>query len=190
MLRSINDIVCQLNDSFTVLPEGSIVGAIAYTMLRTDSENTRIPVITDKDFEGVNLVPDDTVPVILYHKISSVTTKRNPQEAGRSLGVVNTYNMQMIVFLNKKKVNWVSDELFLYLQAILPDTLKNDIKPFFSVLVTVTSANFNDFQVWAQEYANAFPLKPEHSLFLINYSVETSFKKDCFSSCLEETETN
>lgn len=188
MLRSINDIVCEINKYFDSLPSDSIVAPIAYTMIRDTETNERIPVTLDKDFDGQSLVPDDNTSVILYHKVLNVSIRRSTG-TGRSQGVVNIYSMQMIIFLNRKSVNWSNDELFLYLQSVLPDRLPHTvIKPFESISTNITSANFNDTEVWRNEYANAFALKPEHNLFSINYTIETNFSKECFTSCLEETD--
>lgn len=176
-MHSIRDIVTELNKSFTWLPSGSEVNGIAELLLR---DEVTVPVIGEK-YVGI----DDVYPVRIYHRINSMTSAiKAGTGMGRSAGdQVNTYQLSMVVFLDKPKSKLYPDEFLLYAQANTPERIS--IEQYKSVVTTFGSAVFDSLLVYRQEYisSDTYRLKEDQFFFKINYSIETTFSKGCFKRC-------
>jgi len=176
-MHSIRDIVTELNSSFTWLPSGRDVNGIAELLIR---EDVTIPVVNER-YVGI----DDNYPVRIYHRLNSMSSSiKTGTGTGRSVGdQANTYQLSMVVFLDKPKANMYPDEFLLFAQANTPERLA--IEPYNSVVTTFTSAVFDSLLVYRQEYisSDTYRLKEDQFFFKINYSIETTFSKGCFKKC-------
>ncbi len=175
-MLSIRDIISSLNEQIE-LPKGSEVYGVAELVTRDDST---LPEIDGK-FVGI----DDKHPVIIYHRINSMTSKLNTKSAyGNSAGdISNIYSISMVVFLQHEKAGKYPDQLLLSIQASMPDSKK--APPYNSVLITFTGASLDSQSNWTQEYRSGadYRLKSDQFLFKINYIIETTFSKGCFKEC-------
>jgi len=176
-MHSIRDIVDQLNRSLTWLPAGSEKNGIAELLLRDD---VTIPVINEK-YVGI----DDIYPVRIYHRLNSLNSSiKSGTGTGRIIGDnVNTYQLSMVIFLDRPKANMYPDEFLLLAQANTPERLTID--PYKSVVMAFTGAIFDSQSVYRQEYitSDTYRLKEDQFFFKINYSIETTFSKGCFKKC-------
>lgn len=176
-MHSIRDIVLELNKSLTWLPSGSEVNGIAELLLR---DEVILPVINER-YVGI----DDTYPVRIYHRLNSMSSTIKPGTgSGRSAGdQSNTYQLSMVVFLDKPKAKLYPDEFLLIAQANTPERLS--INPYKSIVITFGSAVFDSLLVYRQEYisSDTYKLKEDQYFFKINYSIETTFSKGCFKTC-------
>lgn len=176
-MHSIRDIITELNKSFTWLPAGSEVNGIAELLLRDEAT---IPVIGER-YVGI----DDIYPVRVYHRLNSMSSVIKPGTGtGRSAGdQANTYQLSLIVFLDKPKAGLYPDEFLLFAQANMPERLSLD--PYKSVVTTFTSSVLDSLSVYRQEYvaSDTYKLKEDQFFFKINYSIETTFSKGCFKRC-------
>jgi hypothetical protein len=103
---------------------------------------------------------------------------------GRSLGdLANTYQLSMVVFLDRSKSSMYPDEFLLFAQANFPERLS--LEPYKTVVPTFVSAALDSMQVYKQEYvaSDTYRLKEDQFFFKINYSIETTFSKGCFKRC-------
>jgi len=159
------------------LPTGSEANGIAELLLR---DETTIPVINDR-YVGI----DDIYPVRIYHRLNSLNSSiRQGTGTGRSVGDnVNTYQLSMVVFMDRPKACMYPDEFLLFAQANIPERLSID--PYKSVVITYGSSVFDSLAVYRQEYvaSDTYRLKEDQFFFKINYSIETTFSKGCFKRC-------
>jgi hypothetical protein len=176
-MHSIRNIVIELNSSLTWLPAGSEANGIAELLLRDD---VTIPVINDR-YVGI----DDAFPVRIYHRLNSMTSAiKTGTGTGRNVGdQANTYQLSMVVFLDKPKSNMYPDEFLLFAQANTPERL--NMEPYKSVTTNFTSSVFDSLLVYRQEYvaSDTYRLKEDQFFFKINYSIETTFSKGCYKRC-------
>jgi hypothetical protein len=176
-MHSIRDIVKELNGSLTWLPSGSEANGIAELLSR---DEVTIPVINER-YVGI----DDVYPVRIYHRLNSMTSAiKAGTGAGRSVGdQVNTYQLSMVVFLDKQKAKMYPDEFLLFAQANTPERFS--VIPYKSVIATFTNSVFDSLSVYKQEYisSDTYKLKEDQFFFKINYSIETTFSKGCFKKC-------
>lgn len=126
---------------------------------------------------------DDKKEVIIYHKLNSVQTTQSQTGYGDSFGqVINRYSMNLVVYFKSNKVK--SDEMFAFIQAILPESPILENSNFTYIRTSVLSAILNTLQVFSGEYKGIkFTLKSEQSLINISYTIESRFKKGCFNCC-------
>lgn len=178
----IHDINVELKKLFEKVPGVKVYG-LAQTMMRKIGTQTElIPALVDNKGEGTYVGIDDKHPVILYHKTNSINTTIENNGRGDSSGSLkNTYRQSIIIYLNRKKLNLLPDELYMHIQAVFPERF---IHENVQVSVRFDSVNLSSTQVWAAEYQREFTLPPEANLFAVNYIVETTFKKKCFDKCI------
>ena len=176
-MRSIHDIVLELNRSLNWLPSGSETNGIAELLVR---DEVTIPVIGEK-YVGI----DDVYPIRIYHRQNSmVSSVRQGTGYGRGAGDhVNTYQLSMVVFLDQPKACLYPDEFLLIAQANFPERI--NLEPFKSIVSTFNSATLDSQSVYRQEYvtSDTYRLKTDQYFFKINYSIETTFSKGCFKRC-------
>lgn len=186
LLRSL---IGELNQKFEGIIPGLKAFGIAQSIVRPmGSEEELLPGVADINGEITYVGIDDTNPVSLYHRIAGVTTSRVTNKQGYGDGysdLINSYQMAMIVFIDHKKTKLFPEELFLFLQANIPDAIKSD--PYKTITLRTTNVILNSQLIFRAEYAGtAFKLPVEKSLFQINYVIESTFKKDCFAKCPED----
>jgi hypothetical protein len=176
-MHSIRDIVLELNSSLTWLPAGSEANGIAELLLRDD---ITIPVINER-YVGI----DGIYPVRIYHRLNSMSSAIKPKTGyGREAGDhVNTYQLSLVVFIDRPKSRMYPDEFLLVLQANFPECLL--LEPYTSIVTNFGSAVFDSQLVYRQEYvaSDTYRLKEDQFFFKINYSIETTFSKGCFKKC-------
>lgn len=168
-----------------ILPETKVFG-LAQSIVRSAGEGTEtLPGVVAKDGEIEYVGIDDVNAIRIYHKINTLTSSRIATKEGYGdelNDVVNLYQMSMIVWIDHKRTKLHPEDLFLFLQANIPDGIK--ASPYKRVLISVTSVNFNSRAVFTAEYAGVdFRLPENKSLFQLNYNIESTFAKNCFVKC-------
>jgi hypothetical protein len=175
-----NLIVNKINEHINIF-EGMKLYGIAQSVRRGDQV---MPAIIDTNGEAYYIGIDDIVPIQVYHKMGSVNVQLTGQGRGDSPGdIKNIYSNTMVVYMNQKRLRKSVDEVFLYLQANFPDRLqyKN-----FVINVRINSVILITQAVLNSEYENpTWSPGPEHNLFAINYTIESTFEKSCFENCPE-----
>jgi hypothetical protein len=175
-MRSIADIVKEIN--LAIPFDGKQVFGIAQV---ANKDGVLLP--NEKD-TGTWIGIDDTHPVRVYHKLNGMTSTLRPGSGfGDDQGdQVNVYQMNMIVFNNRKRSKTDSDQMVMMMQVNTPRSVESEL--FKSIRITFTSVVLNNGQVWAQEYGNSpYRLGAGQDLFQISYTVEATFKKGCFAKC-------
>lgn len=176
-MHSIHDIVEKINNSFSWVPKASEVNGIAELLSRDEAT---IPVVGEK-YVGI----DDLFPIRIYHRLNSMTSSvRTGTGYGRNIGDhVNTYQLSMVIFLDKPKSCLYPDEFLLVSQANFPERIS--LEPYKSIITSFGSAVFDSQLVYKQEYVSSetYRLKQDQFFFKINYSIETTFSKGCFKQC-------
>lgn len=181
----LRETIKKINETFKgLLPDLTVYG-LAQSVIRTGgSEDELLPGVIGKDGEITYVGIDDVDSVRIYHRMAGITTTRS-QVKGHGDDhnpIINTYQLVMIVYIDNKRSNLYPEELFLFLQANMPDEIKSP--PYSKIYVRTTSVITNSQLVFRAEYGGLeIKLPPEKSLFQINYTIETEFKKGCFKEC-------
>lgn len=135
-------------------------------------------------FAGV----DEDYDLIIYHRQLSMTSAVVPGGYGDSVGhIKNSVKMCMVVFGSHQVIGHSSDELALHIQAMMPGMFKPEtLKPtqLRSTSINITDIVLNEEQVFNEEYKSVdYFIKPEHIYFKVNYTIESTFDKNCFNKC-------
>lgn len=182
----LREFIKKLNQDLSGLVPGIKVFGIAQPVIRTNSseEDELIPGVVERDGEITYVGIDDVDPVRIYHRLAGIQVTRSTDKGYGEIqsDVINTYQMVMIVYINHKRTKLLPEELFLYVQANIPDGIKSP--PYKEIKVRIANVITNSQVVYRAEYgASEYKLPAEQSLFQVNYTIETRFKKDCFEKC-------
>lgn len=127
---------------------------------------------------------DDINEMGIYHRIinSGYQISRRESYGDNNSGVIQTYDIDLVVMSNRKKVNVQPDVLEVAIVSNFPDTFK--IKGVNQISILPISANHNSKSVFSSEFQSVdYFLKPEHILFSIRYRVELRYQRGCISLC-------
>lgn len=179
MNNLINAIADVLNGLLTKWP-----GSKSYGIAETITRGTQtLPGVVKNDGEIAYVGPDDTAPVIIYHRLIGLASSIRPGGTGDSIGdLINNFTVAMIVYMDRKATGLTMPVMLQYIQANVPDAL--EAKPYKKIFVRFTGAVLNSQQIFRSEFANSeMKLPAEKTMFQINYTLETQTDKRCFASC-------
>jgi hypothetical protein len=178
-----------INKPLENLVSGIKVFGIAEPISRTTGTVTEIiPGIVGNDGEIKYVGVDDLNSVIIYHKASALGVKPSTVRKGygdEPNNIVNAYAMSMIVYIDRSKVKMKPDEFFLFIQANFPFQIEET--PYSLILTQINTVILNSQAVYDSEYKGAENRLPaNHSLMQINYTIESTFRQNCFEKCPED----
>lgn len=175
-MRSIRDIVCFINTHIASL----LPGIKTYGIAKLTKRGTETMPAEGETYIGI----DDVYKTQVYHKINGLTISRQTTGFGDSVKKLYTYQMSMILFLNR--VKFEAEDIVPLFDANIPQQIKTDYTQ--RVTINFLSAILNDEQVYTQEYKNSstYRLGPDQRLIQVNYSLEALYKPGCFDVCPEE----
>lgn len=184
----LNKFIETINAPFEKLISEIKVYGIAEPVTRTrGSAVETLPGIVGNDGEVTYVGPDDLRKLIIYHKANAIgTTLSTRKGTGNDPNpTVNAYSLSMIVWLDRKKTDLRPDEIFLLLQANMPFEIRQS--PYDQVLVKINSVILNGQQVFDSEFKGFNNKLPANqSMLQINYTIESTFKLNCFAKCPED----
>ena len=180
MVNSVlNDIVESLQGLYSKWPGAKSYG-IAELVRRGEG---LVPGVVDDKGEIKYVGPDDTRPVISYHRLTGLNSTVAASYGNRLGDVVNTYSITLVVWMDRTKTKMSQDQMLLYIQANTPDFLKATTLSK-KVIVRFTGAILNSQTVFNTEFAGTeFRLPAEKTMFQINYTLQVQFDKSCLKEC-------
>lgn len=183
----LDKIVESINDAVKVhlcaFPTAEYFG-ITYLIPKSDGRSpVYLPAIIGLDGEAKIMAFDDLHELSLYHKIVGSAYKQIKAGYGDSHDYIEqSYDMDLIVMSDRKKVNIHPDVLEIAIASNIPSKVKLDKIDF--VNITAVSTNHSAKSVFGTEFTGVeYYLKPEHILFSIRYRVELRYQKGCISLC-------
>jgi len=187
----ITEIIDEFNAGFVKLfekkPDVKIYGLAQPVQRIQGTVVETLPCLVDKNGEATYVGFDDTYPLILYHKINSVTSKQTDKNGRGDLtgDIITTFNNVIIVYMDRKRINAMPDEVALAIQANIPDGSNSDNR-FRAINVLFQGVILDSTKVFASEYQSteAKGLDPGKSMLAVGYLVEATYQKGCFSECL------
>lgn len=168
MQTSVRNIITGINQSLEGIFKGGKFYGVA-TLVERDGKGQ--PVV-----DSIPVSYDDSYPMQMYHRLGNVNTAYTPGY-GDTMTTTNTYAVTAIVFNNEQITKLKTDEIAMIIQSLLA---ANDS-------ATLTGFILNSQAVFAQEYKGVpYSLNEYQSLMQINYTVEITFKGNCFDLCPED----
>lgn len=165
--------------------------AIAVDVSREASEGKvqTFPAIMSSNYEAQEITVDDTYPLMIYHKVFS---KAYSTEKLGGYGDGNNYMVEradcrMVVYGKYAALKLTAEQLEALIATGFPSAIaKTKIAAYKldSMLVTLTGSILNSAVVFQEEYKGFdLFLGPEDILFSMRYSIESKFRKGCFTIC-------
>lgn len=166
--QSVRNIISAINASLEGIFKGGKFYGVATLVER---EGKGQPII-----EGQPVAYDDSYALQMYHRLGSVTITYAPGY-GDMMTPTNAYAVTAIVFNNEQITKLKTDEIAMIIQSVLA---ANDS-------ATLNGVILNSQTVFAQEYKGVpYSMDEYKSLMQINYTVEITFKGNCFNLCPED----
>lgn len=177
MAQSVRNIVTLINQSLEGIFKGGKLYGVATLVER---EGRGQPVADERPVSY-----DDSYSLQMYHRILGVNiTYPNNTGYGNTIKTVNTYQVIAVIFNNEKQTAVKTDEVATIIQSVLAAL------NITSVRILPTSFILNSQQVFATEYKGVpYALNEYQSLMQMNYTVEVTFKGNCFDLCPEDFQT-
>lgn len=163
---------------------------IAYPQAVTESGEKLSYVITGYDSNGKqeNGGYDDSYPVCLYHRqLQTPVAPSVGANFGRDSGSQNeTTQMTLVVWANRDKIKTHESTLASWIASTININFPPDAFSDFQlnkVSVSATNINFDSTNVFQTELKAQYPFGIETEYFSIQYKIESSYTKGCFTTC-------
>ena len=172
MAQSIRNIVTLINNAVEgIFTAGKLYGVATLV----EREGRTQPVVDEQ-----TVAFDDSYPFQMYHRVEGASITYRPG-FGNTQTTVNTFQVSAIVFNNEQQTKVKTDEVAMIIQSLL---LALNIT---SVKILPTRFILNSQQIFAIEYKGTpYALNEYQALMQMNYTVEISFKGNCFDLCPED----
>ena len=192
-MPNLEKIVCLINDSiknnaFPSQPfETAQFHGIARDRSNTEKNGWTMPMVVDNDDNGSFVSPDDTYPLVIYHRSENpeYTDNRKTDFGNPGTWMEVKYPMQLICFGDRKKIKKQQEDVMDVMIYNFPREFTNAVLSPLGIqdCVIDTNGTLNDnLTVWNQEFKNVeFPLENNQFIFSIRYTVKMTYK--CFNLC-------
>lgn len=166
------------------------LGVVKLVRLNSDRspKPKTVPGVYEIGTKNVNTyVIDDRFSLTSYFRLIGMNARRVPGGYGDENGrVVLTHNMALVVAANMEDIGLRDDEIALAIQFGFPERLSQDQLPardFYSIVFNVNTIAVAVEQIFREEFTNVdFFLGPEHALLKVNFTIESTMNKKCFSN--------
>jgi len=152
-----------------------------------DDKIIQVPCIVDNMGEGTPIFPDDTYPVIAYHRIAG--TKINidlKQQTGRSNDrLTRVAYCSLIIVALRDRIKLSIEDLDLIILGNMPDTIDSAALQKLalkSCTINVLGSDLSSQQVYQREWPQTGKLlSPEKMVLEIKYQIGCNFDKKCIN---------
>lgn len=160
--------------------------------------NQVFPCIINNNRESntIECSPDDTYPIVIYHKVLAKRYELNniagqrSEFGDRNKYVKETALVKMVVYGKWSALNLKKEELEAIITSNFPDNMDNQNNALLNslkidnVTYAMQSTNFLSQSVWNEEYKNVdFSIDTEDLYFAITYQIQSTWRKGCFQLC-------
>lgn len=195
-MARIDEIVSRINSSIETnqfydrrFQKGSFYGIADVIEKTTSQDSTEIyPGVTDNNGNTTRISIDDRKHWFLYHRIEDIDTDNFPDDDfGDAKTIETTYNMQLVLWADRKKLKLNNDKLITGLLGGIPSHLvRSDLTSWnlWSVEINTGAINTNSQAVYRQEYTTSkMPIRSNHVMISISYQVVTTHRQGCIYVC-------
>lgn len=186
----IDGINSSLKDKLTAFPTAKYFGLVYQLAKKEGTKTIYLPADINLNGQAEYATFDDINELGIYHRVSNSTYQISRRESygDTNSGVLQIYDIDLVVMANRKRVEVQPDVLEIVIVSNFMETFK--LQGVNQIYITPVSANHNSKSVFSNEFQGLnYYLKPEHILFSIRYRIELRYQRGCISLChCEETE--
>lgn len=163
--------------------------AIAVPVTYVDEgKQITIPAVMDSNYEAQAISVDDTYPIIIYHKVNGKTYAPDTNNYGNGMSaMVERVDVSMVVYGKYAKLKLTLEQLEALIIAGFPSEINKSLLAAYKLdklTIQPISSELNPASVFQREYQGVdWFLAPEDILFSIRYTIESRFRKGCFTIC-------
>jgi hypothetical protein len=159
---------------------------IAYDRENTEKAGWIQPMVVLKTGEGIYVGPDDTFPLVVYHKITSPAYSMAKADFGDSGTFISSvYKMKLVCFGDTQKLGFFQEDIADVVAYNIPKEFSNTVLTPLEItdcVIDLGSVNLEQREVFDEEFKNIeMILKPNQFIFSFSYTVNMTYK--CFSIC-------
>lgn len=185
----IDGINSSLKDKLTAFPTAKYFGLVYQLAKKEGNKTIYLPADINLNGQAEYATFDDINELGIYHRVSNSTYQISRRESygDTNSGVLQIYDVDLVVMANRKRVEVQPDVLEIVIVSNFMETFK--LQGVNQISITPVSANHNSKSVFSNEFQGLnYYLKPEHILFSIRYRIELRYQRGCISLChCEET---
>lgn len=169
--------------------QGSKLFGIGYPQAVTENNSEKLNYLVTGYINGnqEDFTYDDSHPVCLYHRQLQTPVSPDAQgNFGRDSGQKETANMMLVIWGKRNVIkvhestlaSWIISTMNINFSptALLPFQLSK-------ASISATNINFDSTNVFQIEYKAPYPFGIEIEYFSIQYKIESSYSKGCFTTC-------
>jgi len=151
-----------------------------------NTDNGTEPMAVSNTGEGTTAVIDDNYTFNLYHRyISSSYADSEAESFGSGTnGIIDSATMRLVIVADRERLEHPLDEIVQSVVYGLPikyaDADYTDYDYIRSVHLT---ANNSELDAYADEYGSEGQLPPNYVIAAIDYTLEISINKNCYTLC-------
>lgn len=192
----LDDIVTKINE--TIADEqfkdkrwqkGKFYGVAEKREKDSGDETDEYPAIVAQNGDATRIALDEKYPFWLYHRIEDTDVENfiDNEDFGEAKFVKVTYNMVLVLWGNRKKLQLRRDQVLAGLLSGFPAHLvRTDVAAWdlYGVDLTFTGANINAKEVYEQEFTTEkLALRSNHIMIAFEYDCAVTFRQGCFDVC-------
>lgn len=190
----LSDIIAGINlslkSNLTAFPTAKYFGIVYQLAKKEGSKIVFLPADINLNGQAQYTTFDDINEIGIYHRVASSGYQISRKEAygDTNSGVLQIYDIDMVIMANRKKVLVQPDLLETAITCNFLESYK--LPGVNQISIYPVSANHNSRTVFSTEFQGVdYFLKTEHILFSIRYRIELRYQRGCISLChCEETE--
>lgn len=170
--------------------QGSKLFGIGYPQARSNNQDEKVDYIVTGYINGnqEDFTYDDSAPVCLYHRqLQTPITPNATGSFGRGINSqTETTQMTAVVWGKRETIKTHESTLASWIASVLNINFAPAAFSSFEmskVTVSATNINFDSTQVFQTEYKAPYPFGIEIEYFSIQYKIESTYSKGCFTTC-------
>ena len=173
--------------------QGGSYSDLAYMVIEEPTQENQLeirrPAIISNYGECIPVNPDDTYPLVIYHRNTSLLYEDDETQSFGDPGqdIKETADMLLICIGDRKNLQVVQEDVVSAIWANIPRNLTTaqlQALQLEKVIIEPADINVNPIDVWSQEITNVpYPLDPNNFMLSIKYRIITIYNKNCYQFC-------
>lgn len=167
--------------------KGDILGLAE--LMKKEGADTTYPAIIDINGEGTEVMQNDKFPFQVYHRIIEIVPSVESADTyGDGDTKIETTQMKMVVFANRRTMQFELDDLITAINVGFPVSLSKTqlatLGSFFSQIdFEVTGFDLDKQAVWVSEFGSEAALPTYSQVFAVSYKVQSHIMAGCYEIC-------
>jgi hypothetical protein len=169
---------------------GGILYGLTSSTIKTDKDGSEraFPYFINENGEPVDVIIDDTYPVMIYHKRAADSTLSVSESSfGDSQELTEEQQMSMVVYGKGSRLRVSDEQMKSFIILAMPTEISRNLLSGIQIdkiSITPTGAKMDSISVFNEEYQGSdYRLDQSDFLIKINYTLSSDFRRECIDIC-------